>query len=304
MIDHLFTYLKNKSLTVGWGALLLALTVSFLPVPHLQPQVAVDGTTTPLTPNNEAFSKITLTAQSAIVYDLNNNRVIFEKNARSVKPLASITKLMTALTASDYLNDNDIIKITANDLANGSNAGLEQNRNWRFIDLRDYMLTTSSNGAAEAIARATRQKATTTFEALMNSKARELKLADMTFGNPTGLSTAHMPQGTAYGVALLLKDIREQKPEILNSTRWYFINKTTADNHRYLAKNTNQTVNTIFGLLGSKTGFTNEAGGNLAIVFDAGVNLPVAVVVLDSTYDGRFTDVNRLVKATLSYYAN
>jgi D-alanyl-D-alanine carboxypeptidase len=56
-------------------------------------------------------------------------------------------------------------------------------------------------------------------------------------------------------------------------------------------------------MLLSKTGFTDLAGGNLAIVFDAGVNHPVAVVVLGSTEDSRFTDVSELVGATLAHFA-
>ena len=58
------------------------------------------------------------------------------------------------------------------------------------------------------------------------------------------------------------------------------------------------------GLLRSKTGFTDLAGGNLAVIFDAGMNHPVAIVVLGSTQSGRFTDVKTLMAATLAHFAN
>jgi D-alanyl-D-alanine carboxypeptidase len=53
----------------------------------------------------------------------------------------------------------------------------------------------------------------------------------------------------------------------------------------------------------SKTGYTDLAGGNLAVVFDAGIGHPVAVVVLGSTKEERFTDVQRLVRATSAQFA-
>jgi D-alanyl-D-alanine carboxypeptidase len=57
------------------------------------------------------------------------------------------------------------------------------------------------------------------------------------------------------------------------------------------------------GLLLSKTGYTDLAGGNLVIVFDVGIGHPVAIVVLGSTRDARFTDVEKLMHATLSHFA-
>jgi len=71
----------------------------------------------------------------------------------------------------------------------------------------------------------------------------------------------------------------------------------------HTGKNTDTIVDDIPGILASKTGYTNLAGGNLAIAFNVGINHPVVIVVLDSTYNGRFTDVERLAQATLSYYS-
>ena len=60
----------------------------------------------------------------------------------------------------------------------------------------------------------------------------------------------------------------------------------------------------IPGLLGGKTGYTNLAGGNLAVIYDAGLNHPIVVVVLGSTLEGRFGDVETLVDATYGYIEN
>ena len=53
----------------------------------------------------------------------------------------------------------------------------------------------------------------------------------------------------------------------------------------------------IAGVLASKTGYTTLAGGNLVVAFDAGLNHPVIVAVLGSSYNGRFSDVTTLIEA-------
>ena len=76
-----------------------------------------------------------------------------------------------------------------------------------------------------------------------------------------------------------------------------------SDTKIHTLENTNQTIDAIPSPLLSKTGFTDLAGGNLVVVFDAGINHPVAVVVLGSTKDERFSDVQALVQETLRYFA-
>ena len=64
------------------------------------------------------------------------------------------------------------------------------------------------------------------------------------------------------------------------------------------AFNTNELVGDIPNLLGSKTGFTDLAGGNLTIAFDAGFDRPIIITVLGSTREGRFDDVATLIAAS------
>ena len=75
------------------------------------------------------------------------------------------------------------------------------------------------------------------------------------------------------------------------------------DGTLHTLQNTNQIIDVVPNPLLSKTGFTDLAGGNLVIVFDAGINHPVAIVVLGSTKEERFTDVRALVNETLSYFS-
>lgn len=69
-------------------------------------------------------------------------------------------------------------------------------------------------------------------------------------------------------------------------------------------KNTNQIVNFLPGFVAGKTGFSDLAGGNLAVVVDTGYQHPLIIVVLGSTFEGRFSDVITLYKAALSDIIN
>src|SRR5690606_28527663 len=114
------------------------------------------------------------------------------------------------------------------------------------------------------------------------------------FFNESGLDITESRSG-GYGSAkdmttLLTYTLREH-PELFSATRYDQLVFTSLDNIDHRARNTNTDINAIPGLLVSKTGFADIAGGNLAIVFDAGLGRPIAIVVLGSTYEGRFSDV-------------
>ena len=76
---------------------------------------------------------------------------------------------------------------------------------------------------------------------------------------------------------------------------------TSEDSYTHDARNTNQDTLSIPWILASKTGYTDLAGGNLVIAFDAGMMQPYIIAVLGSSKDGRFSDVNKLYKATIDY---
>jgi D-alanyl-D-alanine carboxypeptidase len=66
-------------------------------------------------------------------------------------------------------------------------------------------------------------------------------------------------------------------------------------------ENTNTIVGELPNILASKTGFTDLAGGNLAVIIDPSLNRPILIVVLGSTKEGRFQDVSNLAQKTIEY---
>ncbi len=253
----------------------------------------------------QKIDDVDLRAESAYVWDVVGQRVLYESNADEKLPLASITKLMTALVAYELVPDDTLVKISTTAAEQQSAGSLRSGETYEVKELADFALVSSYNSAAQTLAEAVGEKLgpgdpVKQFVAAMNIRAGELNLKSHEYFNPTGLDVSPTKAG-AYGSAkettFLLEYIYVNYPEVLRptvaeSTRLYNQN---GDFHE--ANNTNQVLLDIPNLLGSKTGYTDLAGGNLTIIFDAGFNRPVIVTVLGSTHSERFNDVKKLVAA-------
>lgn len=256
----------------------------------------------------DPFADITLKAHSAFVWDISTHRKLYGKNEYVRHPLASVAKMMTALVASETLAPDTIIRVHASDLREDGDSGLRVGERWRVGELIAFSLVSSSNDAASAIAEAAGAalagSASSAPRALfvkrMNDKARSIGLLDTTFNNPTGLdvnASTSGAYGTARDMAMLYEYIWRHYPEIFSATALpeVTIKSETGIEHR--VKNTNADVARIPGVIGSKTGYTDLAGGNLVLIVDAGVAHPIVIAVLGSTRDDRFRDVEALRSA-------
>ena len=255
------------------------------------------------------FENIKITGKSAYVWDITNQKVLYKKNETTVLPLASVTKLMTALLAQEILGPNESITIDKTAITQDGDSGLREGEVFNRLSLSDLVLMSSSNDGAYALAEAAGNKlapqnGANAFVSAMNIRATEMGLTETGFKNPTGLDISEQESGaygTARDMAFLMEYIVKNEPDILaytkeNTARLY---AKTGEHHD--AENTNSYINEIPGLIGSKTGYTPLAGGNLVIAFNVGLNRPIAIVVLGSTQTERFTDVIKLVEESQKY---
>jgi D-alanyl-D-alanine carboxypeptidase len=253
------------------------------------------------------YSKVldNIQAKSFYVYDLNEKKVLFAKNEHERLPLASITKLMTGLVAIDVMPNTTIIDIGKNAIMQEGDSGLIVGEKWTLKDLLDFSLITSSNDGIYAIAEALNNYESingTDAIILMNAKAKELGFSDTVFSNPTGLDIDTQMSGSyssSCDIAKLLEVIIRNHPEIISKTNSDTIRITSLSNIIHTATNTNEAINDVPGMIASKTGFTDLAGGNLVIAYDAGIMHPIIIVVLGSTQDERFTDIESLANMAL-----
>jgi len=260
----------------------------------------------------QKLENVSILAESAYVWDIKEQRVLYQKNQDRQLPLASVTKLMTALVAYELVPDDTLATIDFDSVNQESAGTLRVGEVFKVKDLADFALITSHNSAAYTLADAVGEKLgnkdpVAQFVAGMNIRAKELGLNSLEFLNPTGLDVStHTPGavGNVRDVTFLMEYIISNYPEILiptvsRTTRLYNQN---GDYHE--ARNTNRMIQDMPNLIGSKTGYTDLAGGNLIVAIDIGFDRPIIIVVLGSTLDGRFSDVNTLIKAVQTSIVN
>lgn len=259
------------------------------------------------------FAGITLAAKSAIVIDMQSGETLYEKNAEAQLPLASLTKVALALVVAEALPLDSIITIPYYASGAGSNAHLLKGERWRVADIIDFTLVESSNNGAGILADVANERIRELYpesdQALphgatisrMNELAHSLGLSQTYFLNVSGLDLS-LTQAGAYGsardMAKLFAYAASAQSGLFAGTAQDGVLLTTANGEKMSASNTNEAQGAIAGLIMGKTGLTDLAGGNLAVVFDVGLSHPIVAVVLGSTEGGRFKDIQELVAVT------
>jgi D-alanyl-D-alanine carboxypeptidase len=257
----------------------------------------------------DAFASTTLSARAAYVLDLTDNRVLYSLNADTQLPLASITKVAMALAISEVLPLDMQITIPYDTAPAGSSERLARGDIWTVSDVTDFTLVASSNDGAEILAHAADDMLHTKYPSSpegsatlwrMNNLAQTLHLTKTYFLNVSGLDespTQAGAYGSAHDVALLFAYAASTSPEIFSATTHASFALLSVNGARTIAINTDKVLDSIPGIVMGKTGYTDLAGGNLAVVFNISGHRIVAVV-LGSTEQGRFDDMKKLVTAT------
>jgi serine-type D-Ala-D-Ala carboxypeptidase (penicillin-binding protein 5/6) len=258
------------------------------------------------------FPEVKIQAKAAYIYDARTQEVLYAKNENQRMPLASLTKVMSALVAKELSPEYGTVTVSQEALKLTGDSGLKSGERWRLKDLLDFSLVTSSNDGMRAVAlslgalessTASSDEILNDFVREMNRKAAELDLKNTYYWNETGLDETEYKggaYGTAKDMAVLMEHIIIYYPEIMEATRLSRTSVSSLD-EVHEAKNTNALAGQIPGLLASKTGFTNTAGGNLALAFDPELGRPIIVTILGSTEEGRFEDARILINAVLDY---
>lgn len=190
-------------------------------------------------------------------------------------PIASITKLMTALIASEEFESNEVITITEKAIVTEGNSGFAVGEKYYAEDLIEAMLLISSNDAATALAIHYGEDA---FIDRMNERAGELGMTNTSFRDPTGLSFQNL--SSVEDLRKLALYIWENDPQIFRTTTQKTGMLTEVQTGR---RKTVENINTFAGrgdFLGGKTGRIPEAEGNLLSIFKTQNREPTIIVVL------------------------
>lgn len=248
----------------------------------------------------------TVAAQAALVYDPVNDKALYARNEDGALPIASITKIMTALVSLERVSPDDIVIISQEAVSTeGISGKLFVYEHLKVRDLVAMMMLESSNDAASALAEHVGKiygaesyaDAQDVFTRLMNEKAVILGLQKTAFKNPTGLDMADATPSnysSARDLAKLAAYI-SQSPTIWNLSRDVSLKITSQEGIVHELRNINRLADEQPGILGSKTGFTDAAGGSMLTLVETPLGQPKIIVVLGSTHEDRYLDTVKLV---------
>ena len=231
---------------------------------------------------NTSQPDLTLKAKAAIILDQESNRILFSKNASEQLPMASITKIMTALVVLDKYGDKldtvitvpiEAIKVT------GSKMDLYANEKLTAMNLLKGLLINSANDAAITFAyniAGSPEK----FAVMMNVKATSLGLYHTHFADPIGFDSPDH-YSTAFDLAELTRTAVNNPTFAQIVATKKIIVTNTSGKFKHLLDNTNKLLGQYDNVIGVKTGTTDNAGESLvaSVIGDSGQK--VIMVLLD-----------------------
>lgn len=236
-------------------------------------------------------------AKAVLVKDLSTNTILYEKDATMSLPIASTTKIMTALVASKYFKQNSELKVRIGAEIGGSKVGLLYGEDLSFRSLLYGMLLNSGNDAAFTLAE-NYPGGVLGFVSAMNKEAGVLNLKSTHFDNPAGFDSLKH-----YSSAKDLAIISEEALKDITLARIFATKETSIvsldKKYTHSLVNLNKLLAQVKGVLGVKTGFTQEAKENLVTYIDRD-GQKILVVVLNS--DDRFGESTKLIEWAYSNF--
>jgi serine-type D-Ala-D-Ala carboxypeptidase (penicillin-binding protein 5/6) len=210
-------------------------------------------------PRKNYFQGVTLEAKAALVYDLSRHKALFAKNDKAVLPLASLTKIMTAVTALEQAPTSTVVTISREALAQEGDNGLLRDEQWTLPNLLKFSLVVSSNDGVAAISEAVGAGSRQEFVKMMNQTARTIGLTKMWFTNESGLDQDELiagGYGSAQDLTQLIEYAVKYHPDVFQPTSQTIATFSSENNIAHTAKNTNTLVQKIPRLIAGKTGFS------------------------------------------------
>ncbi|MDW5298986.1 MAG: D-alanyl-D-alanine carboxypeptidase family protein [Sedimentibacter sp.] len=250
-----------------------------------------------------------LQSRSAILINADDGRVLFEKSSNDKMPPASITKIMLLLLISEKMESGEVTleqELTVSEYAagmGGSQIYLEAYETQNVESMLKAISMRSANDASVAMAEFLYGSVEGCVKA-MNDKAKELGMSNTNFVNVTGLpEPEHLT--TANDIAIMTKELLKYNYVNEYLLTWMdsvYVGKEK-DSEQVLV-NTNRLINNYDGLLGGKTGFTNEAKYCLSATARRNDTTLIAVVLGCDTTKIRFNEVQKLLNEGFANYKN
>lgn len=233
-----------------------------------------------------------ITAESFVVADMNAGNVFVEKNADVKRPIASITKLMTAIVANETISfEKEVSVFNNNDQSHGDYGSIRKGDTFIVSDILFPLLMESNNAVAHSLSSFYGKN---NFIKWMNTKAQAIGMKDTSFEDASGISGGNI--STANDLFNLAKYIYHKKSFVFGISKEKKKNIISQSGEKYTFKNFN-VFSEDNSFVGGKTGFTNAAKETMLSVFNVPIGnatSTVAIIVLKS--DDRTQDTKNLLQ--------
>ena len=252
-----------------------------------------------------------LTAISALAWDTKYNAILLDKNSNEIRPIASLTKLITAAVVLDYDQTDETTAVSRKAIQNeGDSGNLKEGEILTIYNLLGAALIESSNDAAYALAEYTGHKiinsggmkASTVlpirvFVKAMNQKFNNLNLTQSYFTDSSGLEDVNS-FSTATDLSKFIKYLREGLTyvpiwQITQLKKMRAVAENGLASHEFTS--TNPFLNEFNNVIGGKTGYTSRALGNMILILKSPDEKSEIVYIILGSED-RFGDMRKLVK--------
>lgn len=251
---------------------------------------------------------VKVSAERYVAIDINSGKILLQNDVEVAQPIASITKLMTAMVILEQdPNWDQVVEMKKVDETYGAFAHIYRGEEVLFEHLWQAALVTSDNNSIMAMIRAL-GLSRAEFVGLMNEKADELEMHSSNFADPTGLSENN--QATALDVSRLLYNAMNQEKIQESVLQGKYSFRILNNNKKRTVYNTDILIDSFlnkkkygYELVGGKTGYLPEAGYCLGVKISHEGN-PVAIIVLNSeTIETRFQDVKVIADWVFNNYS-
>lgn len=236
-LPYFLTRLDNEEVTTTalFGPMIDSVVASTVPKPNVQ-------------------------AKAALIYDLASEKTLFTKNARERLPIASLTKIVTAIVALEHEPEEDSYLVFKEDLVGENSMGLSEGEVLALEDLLYGLMLPSGNDAAETIA-SNFPGGREHFIEAMNSKVASLGLVDTNVTNPSGLEGDGKQFSTAYDLLVITRYALSHFPLFREVIATFEHTIPYSSKHKaFFLQNETNLLTSYPGVKGVKTGYTDEAG--------------------------------------------
>ena len=242
-------------------------------------------------------------SEHVILYNLNDDQILYEVKANDQVQIASMTKIMTAIVALEKIDNLSSKVVMTNDMfyrlaeENASVAGFKVGEEVTYEDLLYGLMLPSGADAAQALAIST-YGSIDNFVDAMNKKVSELKLKNTKFSNPAGFDSVNN-YSSVFDVSIILKyALKNDKFKKIFTADKY---TTSNNNHTFISTRIKSNFDASF-IDGSKTGFTYDAGLCLASIAHHN-NVNYLLVTAKAPYNNKLNHLKD-AKEIYSYYFN